>query len=275
MNRIISQQELAANIKQLVVEAPAVAEKVRPGQFVVIILDEKGERIPLTVVNSQPRKGTLTLVFQEVGKTTLRLGRLKAGEALFGLLGPLGQPTEIKRLGLVITVGGGVGIAEVYPVTRAFKQAGNKVITIIGARTKALLILAQQLRRVCDELLISTDDGTFGQRGLTSDILKEIVTRGADLVYAVGPVPMMQAVAEITRPYKLKTLVCLNPIMVDATGMCGACRVSVGGQMKFGCVDGPEFDGHLVDFAQLKQRLSQFSGQEQEILQDALPKCDR
>lgn len=275
MNRIISQQELAANIKQLVVEAPEVAEKVRPGQFVVIILDEKGERIPLTVVNSQPRKGTLTLVFQEVGKTTLRLGRLKPGEALFGLLGPLGQPTEIKQLGSVITVGGGVGIAEVYPVTRAFKQAGNKVITIIGARTKALLILAQQLRRVCDELLIATDDGSFGRRGFVSDILKEIISQGADLVYAVGPVPMMQAVAEITRPYRIKTLVCLNPIMVDATGMCGACRVSVGGQMKFGCVDGPEFDGHLVDFTQLNQRLSQFSGQEQEILKDALPKCDR
>ncbi len=266
MNKILFKQELAPNIKKIVLEAPLVAKKVLAGEFVVLIVDEKGERVPLTVVDSNKEKGTITLIFQEVGKTTYKLGELKAGKVILNLLGPLGRATEIKKLGTVVTVGGGVGIAEVYPVTRAFKEAGNSIISIIGARTKDLLILEKELREMCDELFITTDDGTYGRRGFVSDVLKEIIGSGiekkADLVYAVGPVPMMRKVSQLTRPYGIKTLVSLNPVMVDATGMCGSCRVSVGGETKFGCVDGPEFDGHLVDFAQLQKRLNLFSEQE-------------
>lgn len=268
MNRIILEQNLAPNIKKIIVEAPVVAKKVLPGQFVVIIIDEKGERVPLTVVDKNEEKGTITLIFQEVGKTTYRLGRLRAADTIWGLLGPLGKPTEIKKLGEVITIGAGVGIAEVFPASRAFKNAGNKVISIIGVRKKDLLILEQDLRKVSDELFVTTDDGSYGRRGVVSDVLKEILpNRRVDLVYAVGPVPMMRVVSQFTRPYGIKTLVSLNPIMVDATGMCGSCRVCVKGETKFGCVDGPEFDGHLVDFDQLQKRLNLFSEQEKQAME--------
>jgi len=268
VNKILFKQELAPGIKKIVLEAPLVAKKVLPGEFVVLIVDEKGERVPLTVVDSDKEKGTITLIFQEVGKTTYKLGELKAGEVILNLLGPLGRATEIKKLGTVVTVGGGVGIAEVYPVTRAFKEAGNSIISIIGARTKDLLILEKELRKMCDELFITTDDGTYGRRGFVSDVLKETIgSTKVDLVYAVGPVPMMRKVSELSRPYGIKTLVSLNPVMVDATGMCGSCRVSVGGETKFGCVDGPEFDGHLVDFAQLEKRLNLFSEQEKRAME--------
>jgi len=268
VNKILFKQELAPGIKKIVLEAPLVAKKVLPGEFVVLIVDEKGERVPLTVVDSDKEKGTITLIFQEVGKTTYKLGELKAGEVILNLLGPLGRATEIKKLGTVVTVGGGVGIAEVYPVTRAFKEAGNSIISIIGARTKDLLILEKELREMCDELFITTDDGTYGRRGFVSDVLKETIgSTKVDLVYAVGPVPMMRKVSELSRPYGIKTLVSLNPVMVDATGMCGSCRVSVGGETKFGCVDGPEFDGHLVDFAQLEKRLNLFSEQEKRAME--------
>ncbi|MBL7091968.1 MAG: sulfide/dihydroorotate dehydrogenase-like FAD/NAD-binding protein [Candidatus Omnitrophica bacterium] len=268
MNKIVFKQDLAPDIKKIVLEAPLVAKKVLPGEFVVLIVDEKGERVPLTVVDSDKEKGTIALIFQEVGKTTYKLGELKVGEVILNLLGPLGRATEIKKLGTVVTVGGGVGIAEVYPVTRAFKEAGNSIISIIGARTKGLLILEKELRRMCDELFVTTDDGTYGRRGFVSDVLKETIgSTKADLVYAVGPVPMMRVVSELTRPYGIKTLVSLNPVMVDATGMCGSCRVSVGGETKFGCVDGPEFDGHLVDFAQLEKRLNLFSEQEKRAME--------
>lgn len=264
MNKIISKQDLAPNIKRIVVEAPVVARSVLAGQFVVLIVDEKGERIPLTVVESDKSGGTITLIFQEVGKTTYKLGKLASGEAIQELLGPLGKATEIEKRGTVISVGGGVGIAEAYPVTRAFKEAGNKVISIIGAKTKALLILEQELRKVSDELFITTDDGSLGHKGFVSDTLRGILTSmKADLVYAVGPLPMMRAVSDLSRPFGVKTLVSLNPIMVDATGMCGSCRVHVGGETKFACVDGPEFDGHLVDFAELQKRLNLFLEQEE------------
>ncbi|MCQ9208499.1 MAG: sulfide/dihydroorotate dehydrogenase-like FAD/NAD-binding protein [Omnitrophica bacterium] len=268
MNKIISREELAPNIKKLILEAPFVADKVQPGQFVVIVVDEKGERIPLTVVDKDKKQGTITLIFQEVGKTTCRLGQLKATEEIHSLLGPLGKATEIKRVGKVITVGGGVGIAEVYPVTHAFKEAGNKVTSIIGVRNKDLLFLEQELRKVSDELLVATDDGSYGHRGNVCDVLKEIFPFAkADLVYAVGPVVMMQAICELTRPSGTKTLVSLNPIMVDATGMCASCRVSIKGEMKFGCVDGPEFDAHEVDFDQLAKRLKLFSKQEKKAME--------
>ena len=263
MNKIVFKQDLAPNIKKITVEAPLVAKKVLPGQFAVIIADEKGERIPLTVVDNDGKEGTITLIFQEVGKTTYRLGELEPGDVIWSLLGPLGKPTEIKKIGEVITVGGGVGIAEVFPVTRAFKHAGNRVISIVGARTKDLLILEEDLRKVSNELLVTTDDGSYGRKGFVSDVLKEILSKTKpDLVYAVGPIPMMRAVSELTRSAEVRTLVSLNPIMVDATGMCGACRVCVNSQIKFGCVDGPEFDAHLVNFEELEKRLRQYSAQE-------------
>lgn len=268
MNKIVFKQNLAPSIKKIIVQVPLVAKKILPGQFVVIIVDEKGERVPLTVVDSDKENGTITLIFQEVGKTTCRLGELKAGDAILNLLGPLGKPTEIKKLGRIITVGGGVGIAEAYPVTRAFKETGNKVISIIGARNKSLLILEQDLRKVSDKLIVTTDDGSYGRKGNVCDALKEVlaVTK-VDLVYAIGPVPMMRIVSEMTRPYGIKTVVNLNPIMVDATGMCGSCRVCVKGETKFGCVDGPEFDGHLVDFEELQKRLNLFSEQEKQAME--------
>ncbi len=270
MNSIIFKESLAPNIKKMVVQAPTIAQKALPGQFVVIIADEKGERLPLTIVDSDPDRGTLTLIFQELGKSTYRLGELKANDKIFALLGPLGKATKIKKVATaVITVGGGVGIAEVYPVTRAFKQAGNSVISIIGARNKNLLILEEPLRRVSDKLLITTDDGSYGDKGLVSDALRKILTETkVGLVYAVGPVAMMRAVCELTRPDGIETMVSLNPIMLDATGMCGTCRVSVGERTEFACVHGPEFNGHLVDFDELQKRLDLFSEQEKQSLEN-------
>jgi ferredoxin--NADP+ reductase len=268
MNKIVFKQDLAPQIKKIVVEAPLVAEKVLPGQFVVIIIGEKGERVPLTVAERDKKKGTVTIIFQEIGKTTYELGKLEVGDSLAGFLGPLGRPTEIEKLDMVVTVGGGVGIAEVYPVTRAFKEAGSKVISIIGARSKEQVILEGPMRKVSDELFITTDDGSYQRKGFVSDVLKEVLSRAkVDIVYAVGPLPMMRVVSEITRAEKIKTRVSLNPVMVDATGMCGSCRVTVGGETKFGCVDGPEFDGHLVDYAELEKRLSQFLQQEKRAME--------
>lgn len=267
MYKIIRKQELTPNIKKIVVKAPLVAKKVLPGQFVVIGIDEQAERFPLTVAENNVKRGTICLIFQEVGKSTFRLGAMKAGETIATLLGPLGKPTEIKSCGEVVTVGGGVGIAEVYPITRAFKQAGNRVISIIGTRTKNLLFLEKQMRRLADQFLVTTDDGSYGRRGFVSDALKEVLSaQKVELVYAVGPVPMMRSIAETTRGLGIKTLVSLNPVMVDATGMCGSCRVSIDGKMKFACVDGPEFDAHLVDYDQLQRRLDLFAAQEKRAL---------
>jgi ferredoxin--NADP+ reductase len=269
VNKIIAKQELATRIKEIVVAQTAVAKKVLPGQFIVILIDDKGERIPLTVVEKDQEKGTITLIFQEVGRTTLRLGALPVGASLAAILGPLGKPTEIAKLGTVITVAGGVGMAEVFPVTKAFKEAGNTVISIVGARNKGLLILEEKMEKVSDELHITTDDGSYGSRGFVSDILKQILPRRpVNLVYAVGPVPMMREVSRITRALGIKTTVSLNPVMVDATGMCGSCRVNVEGKTRFGCVDGPEFNGHLVDFDELEKRLRLFTKQEKAALEN-------
>ena len=235
-------------VVRMEIAAPLIAKKVRPGQFVVIIVNEKGERIPLTVVDANENSGSITLIFQELGFTTKLLGKLNPGDSLYALTGPLGHATEIKKYGKVILVGGGVGIAEIYPVAKALKKAGNKVITIIGARTKGLLILESELKKISNELYVTTDDGSHGTKGFVTDILKGL--RG-DLVYAVGPIPMMRKVSEVSNQ---KTLVSLNTLMVDATGMCGCCRVSVGGDTKFACVDGPEFDGHKVDWNELENR---------------------
>ena len=244
-----------AKVFRLEVISPDIAEKVKPGQFVVLMVSPEGERIPLTVVDTDSQKGTISLIFQEAGLTTKLLGKFEPGDSLYALAGPLGHPTEIKNYGKVILVGGGVGIAEIYPVARAFKQEGNQVTTILGARTKELLILEEALKAASDKFYITTDDGSCGRTGFTTDILTELLKgEKYGLVYAVGPIPMMQKVAQATNNFKVKTVVSLNAVMVDATGMCGCCRVDVGGETKFSCVDGPEFDAGLVDWDGLIKR---------------------
>ena len=253
---------MAADITCMEIEAPAIAKKAKPGQFVVIIVDEKGERIPLTLAGWDSQRGLITVIFQELGYTTKKLSNLKEEQYIFHILGPLGEPTKIKKIGQVICIGGGVGVAEVYPVSRAFKEKGNKITGIIGSRNKDLLILEKEMKEVCDELHITTDDGSYAQKGFVTDVLKEILTDEVKLIYAIGPVPMMKAVAEITKTKAIPTLVSLNPIMVDATGMCGSCRCTVAGKSVFACVDGPEFDAHQVDFDELEKRLQLFKEQE-------------
>jgi ferredoxin/flavodoxin---NADP+ reductase len=270
MFKIIDKQELAKDITKIAVEAPVIARNAKAGQFVVLVLDEEAERIPLTLADWDKDKGTITLIFQKVGFSTRKLGALEIGDSVAHILGPLGHPTEVKKLGIVICIGGGVGIAEVYPVSRAFKEAGNRVIGIIGARSNDLLILEELMRKGCDELFVTTDDGSYGRRGFVTDVLKELFdtieksthTKYPDLVYAIGPVPMMKAVCEDTKGYQIKTIVSINPIMVDATGMCGSCRCTVGGKIVFGCVDGPDFNGHELDFDELKRRLDMFKEKE-------------
>jgi len=254
-------------IHKIIVRAPLVAAKARAGEFVVIMISEFGERIPLTIVDANPSDGTITLIFQEAGKTTKELATLKQGDKLSDVLGPLGNPTEIKDYGRVITVGGGVGVAEVYPVSRALKSAGNRVVSVIGARSKDLIILEKEMRAVADQLYVATDDGSYGIKGNVGDVLKDlIVSIRPDMVYAIGPVPMMRAVSDITKVYGIKTIVSLNPIMVDGTGMCGACRIKVGGKTRFSCVEGPEFDAHLVDWEELLMRLRIFNKEEKRAL---------
>lgn len=259
---IINKEELAKDVIKIVVRAPQIAKNAEAGQFAVVIPDEKGERMPLTLADWDRDKGTITLIFQRVGFTTEKLGSLGIGDAVSHMLGPLGHPTEIKKIGTVICIGGGVGVAEVYPVSRAFKNALNRVTGIIGARSKDLLILEKEMKEACDELFVATDDGSYGKKGFVTDILKDILNEKTQLVYAIGPVPMMKAVADLTRPYNIKTIVSLNPIMVDATGMCGACRCKVAGKTVFACVEGPDFDGHQVDFDELQKRLKLFREQE-------------
>lgn len=271
MFRVLEKKQITAGITQLEIEAPDIAAKALAGQFVVVVTKESSERIPLTIADSDASKGVITLIFQEVGFSTQELGSLDRGEFVQHILGPLGAPTHIENYGTVICIGAGVGIAEMRPVTKAMKEAGNRIIGIIGARSKNLIILEDKLSCLCDELFIATDDGSYGQKGLVTDSLSELLnaveksthTRYPELVYAVGPLLMMKAVSLLTKEYHIKTIVSLNPIMVDATGMCGACRVTVGGKIKFGCVDGPDFDGHLVDFNELQQRLSVFREKEE------------
>jgi ferredoxin/flavodoxin---NADP+ reductase len=254
--RIVEARPLAPAIKLFRIEAPRIARRRQAGQFVIIRLDERGERIPLTIADSAPEEGTITLIVQGVGKTTMLLNRLEAGDALLDVVGPLGCPSEVELFGTVVVIGGGVGAAIAYPTAVALKRAGNRVVTILGARDQDLLILEQELAAVSDELIVTTDDGSRGRRGLVTDALAGMLADGVavDRVLAIGPVPMMRAVAEVTRPAAIPTIVSLNSVMVDGTGMCGGCRVIVGGESRFACVDGPEFDAHLVDFAILSQR---------------------
>lgn len=268
MFRIIEARFLAPEIKLFKIEAPRIAQKRKPGQFVILRLQANGERIPLTIADSDPECGTITIIVQAVGKTTKLLNTRQAGEMITDVVGPLGKPAAIHHYGTAVVVGGGLGTAIAYPVARALKQAGNHVISIVGARSKELVILEAEVRAISDETFITTDDGSYGEKGFVTDRLKALIDSRPriDFVLAVGPVPMMRAVAEVTRPYRIKTMVSLNPIMVDGTGMCGGCRVVVGDQAKFACVDGPEFDAHRVDFALLSARNAMYRNAERAAL---------
>ncbi|MDR3565858.1 MAG: sulfide/dihydroorotate dehydrogenase-like FAD/NAD-binding protein [Negativicutes bacterium] len=256
MYTIVKKEALSPGVWLYVIKAPLVARKCQPGQFVILRIDEDGERIPLTIADFDRAAGTVSLIFQEVGRSTRQLGQLAVGDALLDLAGPLGKATHMGNFGTVVCIGGGIGVAPVYPIARAYQQAGNKVVSIIGARNADLLILEKEMTAVSDKLYITTDDGSKGHKGLVVDPLKDMIAAGEKiaLVMAIGPVVMMRGVAEVTRPHGIHTIVSLNPIMVDGTGMCGGCRVSVGNKNMFACVDGPEFDAHQVDFNGLMTR---------------------
>ena len=263
MHRILSKETLAPDVVRFWIDAPVVARKRRPGQFVIIRLREDGERIPLTIADADPSRGAISLIVQAVGKSTFALNAMEAGQAILDVAGPLGLPTKIEP-NRVCCIGGGIGAAVVYPIACGVKAAGGHVVVILGARTRDLIILEDDLRAVAHEIVVTTDDGSYGVHGLVTDALKNLVANGHtfDEVVAVGPLPMMRAVCDVTRPLNLRTIVSLNPIMIDGTGMCGGCRVTVGGEQKFVCVDGPEFDGHQVDFAELSARLKAYREQE-------------
>lgn len=256
MFRIIEKTTLATDVQMFTIEALSIARKAEPGQFVLVRVDEFGERIPLTIADFDRKAGTIILVVQCVGKSTRKMCALNKNDFFQNVTGPLGMPTHIENYGTVAVIGGGIGIAPAYPVARGMKEAGNKVISIIGARTKSLLFWEEKTSSISDEIHVVTDDGSYAKKGFVTDALYQIIENGTklDRVFAVGPVPMMRAVAEVTRPFNIITIVSLNPIMVDGTGMCGGCRVSVGGETKFACVDGPEFDAHKVNFDELVQR---------------------
>ena len=266
LNKEIITDSQGIRIVKIDIHSPDIAKKARAGQFVVFMVKEEGERIPLTIVKADPGKGVVTIIVQEAGFSTKLLGRLEKGDSFYSMVGPLGHPTEIKKYGNVILVGGGVGIAEIYPVARAMKDAGNHVTAILGSRTKELLILESELKEISNEALVMTDDGSYGKKGFVTGALKELLEKSKyDLVYAVGPLPMMRAVSVVTKPYAIHTLVSLNTVMVDATGMCGCCRVSVGGVTKFSCVDGPEFEANEVDWEELLKRNNIYVEREKHI----------
>ncbi|MHB0869257.1 MAG: sulfide/dihydroorotate dehydrogenase-like FAD/NAD-binding protein [Chloroflexota bacterium] len=255
MYEVVSREDLAPRIHLFRVAAPFVARKALAGQFIILRIDEAGERIPLTIADYDRREGTVTVVFMEVGKTSGRLATLQAGDGLATFVGPLGIPTEVEKFGTVCCVGGGFGTATIYPIARAMKEAGNRVISIIGFRGKDLLFWEDKMRAVSDEIIVTTDDGSYGRQGLVTEPLKELCEAGVvDRTVAIGPIPMMKFVSRTTQPFGVSTVVSLNPVMVDGTGMCGACRVSVGGSTRFVCVDGPDFDGHLVNWDELSAR---------------------
>ena len=265
---IVSKRALAPVITLLEIEAPRIARKAAAGQFVVLRLDEEGERVPLTIADKDPDRGTITIIFQAAGYTTQQLAKREVGDAVSDVLGPLGQATRVQKHGRVVCLAGGVGIAFIYPEIKAFAEAGNEVITILGARSQDLLFLEEEIGRLSSSLHLATDDGSRGHHGLVTDVLKGLIDGGEHFDYciAIGPLPMMRATVALTKQYGLPTLVSLDPIMVDGTGMCGACRVTVGGQVKFACVDGPDFDGHLVDFDELAKRKRAFAHEEKECL---------
>ena len=264
MFRIISRDTLATKIHLFKIEAPAVARKAQPGQFVVVRVDERGERIPLTIADWNEKEGSVSMVFMEVGATTFRLAQLKAEESVADFVGPLGVPSDIEKFGTVVCVAGGVGVAVITPIAKVLKEKGNNIISILGARSKDLLFWEDKLRNASHQLIVTTDDGTYGRKGVVTEPLKELLESGekVDRVIAIGPTVMMKFSAKTTQPFGVKTIVSLNPIMVDGTGMCGCCRVSVGGATKFACVDGPDFDGHQVDWNLLAARQRIYLDQE-------------
>jgi ferredoxin--NADP+ reductase len=266
---IVKKVNLSHDVYLMEVDAPYIARKAQPGQFVIVRVGDTGERIPLTIADNNSKSGTITLVFQEVGKSTMVMGGLKQGDSLDDVVGPLGLPSHIEKLGLVVCVGGGIGIAPVHPVARGYKEAGSGVISILGARTRDLLIMEDEMTRASTEVKVCTDDGSYGQKGFVTDVLRNLIEEGKpiDLVVAIGPVPMMEAVSKLTKSYGIRTVVSLNPIMVDGTGMCGACRVTVGGEIKFACVDGPDFDGHEVDFTELRMRQRMYLKEERDAIE--------
>ena len=260
MSKIVRKEKWHDTIYSMWIKTPNIAQAVQPGQFIILLIDERGERIPLTIADCNPRRGLVQIVFQKVGKTTMKLAQMDEGDTFFSFVGPLGIPSKIGKYGTVVTVGGGIGIACAYPITRALKEAGNEVIAIIGARTKDLIIMEEEMRKASNRLLITTDDGSYVRKGFVTDVLGEVLKRDGDVkkVWAIGPAMMMKVTCDVTKPYNVETIVSLNAIMVDGTGMCGSCRVTVGGETKFACVDGPEFDGHLVDWREFMNRLSRY-----------------
>jgi len=270
MFKIVQRKEMAGGTIVLnEIEAPLIAKKAKPGQFVILKANETGERIPLTMADSNPEKGTITIIYMVVGKSTAIFKSLAVGDSYQDVIGPLGKPTHLEKLGTVVCVGGGTGIAVLHPITRGLKEIGNNVISIIGARSKDILILEDEMKAASNTLHICTDDGTYGHHGFVTEVLKQVLEKeDVKLVVAIGPVPMMKFVSKITKDFNVPTMVSLNPIMVDGTGMCGGCRVSVGGETKFACVDGPEFDGHKVDFDELTRRLQAYCEDEKKCYND-------
>ncbi len=276
MYRILDAEFIAPGIKRFVIDVPRIAKKHQAGQFVILRLHERGERIPITIESSDREKGTIRIVVQAVGKTTHELNAMEKGQAILDVVGPLGKPSEIENYGTVAVLGGGVGTALAYPTTAALKKAGNRILTILGGRSRELVLLEKEMREVSDALYVTTDDGSYGEKGLVTDKLRALISAGEkiQLVLAVGPVPMMKAVADLTREHGIKTIVSLNPIMIDGTGMCGGCRVLVGGKSQFACVDGPEFDAHQVDFGVLMQRNRMYRDAEKESLERFQHACE-
>jgi ferredoxin/flavodoxin---NADP+ reductase len=266
--KIIHTEFLAPAIKRFVIEAPRIARKQKPGQFVILRIYEEGERIPVTIENSDAKRGTISIVVQAAGKTTHLLNSLETGDSILDVVGPLGKPSDVRNYGTVVVVGGGVGTAMAYPTAAALKRAGNRVLSIVGARNKELVILESEMRAVSDALMLTTDDGSYADKGFVTDKLRQLIENGTriDLVIAVGPIVMMKAVSEMTRKENIHTVVSLNPIMIDGTGMCGGCRVLIDGKSEFACVDGPEFDAHKVDFSVLVQRNAMYREAEQRSL---------
>jgi ferredoxin--NADP+ reductase len=277
MFAILEARFLAPDVKLFRIEAPRVARKRQAGQFVILRIHERGERIPITIAESDPARGSITIVVQGIGKTTRLLNSLEAGDAILDVVGPLGRPSEVERFGTVCVIGGGVGAAIAYPTAVALKQAGNRVVSILGGRTRSLVVLEDEIRATSDALFVTTDDGSYGEKGLVTDRLKALLDGGErlDYVLAIGPIPMMRAVAETTRPHGIKTVVSLNSVMVDGTGMCGGCRVSIDGKSQFACVDGPEFDAHHVDFQNLANRNAMYREMEARSLQEFLAHPER
>ena len=267
MFKILKKEELSPNVYAMEIDAPRVAKKAEPGQFIVLRVNEEGERIPLTIANFDRKTGRILIVFQVIGASTMELAALKEGDDILDFVGPLGRPSEIAKLdGTMVVVGGGIGVAPTFPIARAMKEAGNKVIAIMGAKTKDILIMEDEMKEVTDEIVVTTDDGSRGIKGFVTNAVQALVDRGEKIaqITAIGPVIMMKSVADATRDLGIKTVVSLNPIMVDGTGMCGGCRVTVGDETKFACVDGPEFDGHLVDFKGLMSRQRMYRDMEAE-----------